>query len=54
MQLTSADPAERFAAVLCNMDWCFEIYGLIRRSALERASIMPSYYGGDKVVLAEL
>jgi hypothetical protein len=54
MSLTSADPAERFAAVLCNMDLCFEIYGLIRRSALARASAMPSYYGGDKVVLAEL
>ena len=54
MPLTSADPAERFAAVLCNMDWCFEIYGLIRRSALARASAMPSYYGGDKVLLAQL
>jgi glycosyltransferase involved in cell wall biosynthesis len=54
MPLTSADPADRFAGVLCNMDWCFEIYGLIRRSALERISVMPSYYGGDKVLLAEL
>src|SRR5712675_2040058 len=36
------------------MDWCFEIYGLIRHSALARASAMPSYYGGDKVLLAEL
>jgi hypothetical protein len=53
-ELTSADPADRFAAVLCNVDWCFEIYGLIRRSALERVSVMPSYYGGDKVLLAEL
>jgi glycosyltransferase involved in cell wall biosynthesis len=52
--LTSADPSDRFAAVLCNVDWCFEIYGLIRRAALERISIMPSYYGGDKVLLAEL
>ena len=54
MSLTSVDPAERFAAVLCNLDWCFEIYGLIRRSALARVSVMPSYYGGDKVLLAEL
>jgi len=53
-RLMSPDPADRFTAVLCNIDWCFEIYGLIRRSALERVSIMPSYYGGDKVVLAEL
>jgi glycosyltransferase involved in cell wall biosynthesis len=54
MPLTAADPADRFAAVLCNMNWCFEIYGLIRQSALERVPLMPSYYGGDKVVLAEL
>jgi glycosyltransferase involved in cell wall biosynthesis len=52
--LTSADPAERFATVLCNVDWCFEIYGLMRRSAVDRISPMPSYYGGDKVLLAEL
>src|SRR5262249_32691019 len=52
--LTSADPADRFAAVLFNIDWCFEIYGLIRRLVLERMSPMPSYYGGDKVILAEL
>ena len=54
MPLTSADPADRFTAVLCNINWCFEIYGLIRRSALERIALMPSYYGGDKVVLADL
>jgi glycosyltransferase involved in cell wall biosynthesis len=54
LRLTSPDPADRFTAVLCDIEWCFEIYGLIRRSALERTSIMPSYYGGDKVVLAEL
>jgi glycosyltransferase involved in cell wall biosynthesis len=52
--LTSTDPAERFATVLCDVDWCFEIYGLMRRSAVERISPMPSYYGGDKVLLAEL
>jgi glycosyltransferase involved in cell wall biosynthesis len=54
VRLTSPDPADRFTAVLCDINWCFEIYGLIRRSALEQISIMPSYYGGDKVVLAEL
>jgi hypothetical protein len=52
--LTSTDPAERFATVLCNVDWCFEIYGLMRGSAVERITPMPSFYGGDKVLLAEL
>jgi hypothetical protein len=52
--LTSADPADRFAEVLLNNFMALEIFGLIRRSALERTSVMPSHYGGDKVVLAEL
>ena len=53
-RLTSTDPTERFAAVLLDMYMCLEIFGLIRRSALERTSIQPSYVGGDKVLLAEL
>jgi glycosyltransferase involved in cell wall biosynthesis len=52
--LMSDDPADRFAAVLLNMFMCLEIFGLIRRSALEKTSLQPSYVGGDKVVLAEL
>jgi glycosyltransferase involved in cell wall biosynthesis len=54
MLLTSADPADRFAAVLLNMIMCLEIFGLMRRSTLERTSVQPSHVGGDKVVLAEL
>jgi glycosyltransferase involved in cell wall biosynthesis len=53
-RLTSTDPAERFAAVLLDMYMCLEIFGLIRRSALERTSVQPSHVGGDKVLLAEL
>jgi glycosyltransferase involved in cell wall biosynthesis len=53
-QVTSADPVDRFAAVLWDVHLCFEIYGLIRRSALERTSLLMPYYGADKVVLAEL
>jgi glycosyltransferase involved in cell wall biosynthesis len=52
--LMSDDPADRFAAVLLNMFMCLEIFGLIRRSALEKTSIQPSHVGADKVVLAEL
>ena len=40
--------------VLLNTFMALEIYGLIRRSALERTSVMPSYFGGDKIVLAQL
>jgi glycosyltransferase involved in cell wall biosynthesis len=52
--LMSEDPADRFAAVLLNMFMCLEIFGLIRRSALEKTSLQPSYVGADKVVLAVL
>ena len=52
--LMSDDPADRFAAVLLNMLMCLEIFGLIRRSALEKTSLQPSHLGADKVVLAEL
>jgi glycosyltransferase involved in cell wall biosynthesis len=52
--LTSRDPAERFAAAVWHTHLAFQIYGLIRRSALERTRIMPSYYGADKAVLVEL
>jgi glycosyltransferase involved in cell wall biosynthesis len=54
MLLTSPDRADRFSEVLLNTFMALEIYGLIRRSALERTAVMPSYFGGDKIVLAEL
>jgi hypothetical protein len=52
--LTSTDPADRFAAVLLNMVMSVEIFGLIRRSALERSGLEPSCGSGDRVLLAEL
>jgi glycosyltransferase involved in cell wall biosynthesis len=52
--LASNDPADRFAAVLLNMVMCLEIFGLMRRSVLEKTSLQPSHVGGDKVVLAAL
>jgi glycosyltransferase involved in cell wall biosynthesis len=53
-RLMSADQADRFCEVLLNTFMALEIYGLIRRSALERTAIMPSHFGGDKIVLAQL
>jgi glycosyltransferase involved in cell wall biosynthesis len=52
--LTSADPADRFAGVLLNMFMALEIFGLIRRAALERTALQPPHLGGDKILLAEL
>lgn len=55
-RLTSPDPADRFTAVLCNIDWCFEIYGLIRRSALERVlnNAILLWWGQGRVGGAQL
>jgi hypothetical protein len=53
-KLTSTDVVERFCAVVLHTHKCSEMYGLIRRTALERTSIMPSYIGADKVLLAQL
>ena len=53
-QLMSAAPADRFAALLLKTTMCLEIFGLTRRSALEKTSLQPRYVGGDKVVLAQL
>jgi len=50
----SDDPAERFASVLHETTWCFEVFGVIRASALRRSSLMGIYYGSDRVLLTEL
>jgi len=33
---------------------CFPIFGLLRRSALAKTDLHPSYYGSDQALLAEL
>jgi len=52
--LTSPDPALRFEAIMLKNHMCVEIYGLIRRSALERTSLLGGYASADKVVLTQL
>jgi len=34
--------------------WCFDVFGLIRRSALERTSLIRSHIGSDRNLLVEL
>jgi glycosyltransferase involved in cell wall biosynthesis len=52
--LASDDPAERFAAVLLSINLCFEIFGLMRSATLRRTGLLGSFWGSDKVLLAEL
>ena len=51
----SPKPHRRFRDVLLATRWCFEVFGVIRTDALRRTSAFrESFYGADKVVLAEL
>jgi glycosyltransferase involved in cell wall biosynthesis len=52
--LGSTDVVQRFAAAVLHAHWCEQIYGVTRRTALQRTSIMPSYVGGNKVLVVEL
>jgi glycosyltransferase involved in cell wall biosynthesis len=51
---TSPDPARRFDDVLHGMRLCSEIFGVMRTDLVRRTELHRSYYGSDKVLLAEL
>jgi len=50
----SSDPVARFREVLFTYDATFPVFGVIRRSALERTRLIDSYFGSDRVLLAHL
>lgn len=52
--LVSPDPAARFEAVVQHTNLCVEIFGLMRRSALDRCLPQGAYLGADKVLIAKL
>jgi glycosyltransferase involved in cell wall biosynthesis len=52
--LRSPAPHVRLRDVLLNTRWCFEIFGLMRREALLNTALQQTFYGTDKVLLAEL
>ncbi|MGF1454659.1 MAG: glycosyltransferase family 2 protein [Alphaproteobacteria bacterium] len=43
----------RFKSVLLDVCWCLQVFGLFRRTFLETSELQRSYYGADKVLLAE-
>ncbi len=53
-KLMAPDPAVRFEAVMSRIVMCVEIFGLMRRSALERTSLQGPFGGADKVLLAQM
>jgi glycosyltransferase involved in cell wall biosynthesis len=52
--VSSAAPAERFAAVIHARHQCEDFFGLYRRAALVGSGLHDSYSGSDRVLLAEM
>ena len=50
----SPKPRERYLGVLVYSLRCYEVFGVIRRSAMRRTGLHRPYNGGEKVFLAEL
>jgi len=52
--IMSDDAIERFSMLLRHTPDCFPIFGLMRKSALEKSTIHRPYYGSDRGLLAEM
>ncbi|WP_230293645.1 glycosyltransferase family 2 protein [Croceicoccus sp. Ery5] len=53
--IDNPDAAARFEQIIDLFGrMCFPIFGLMRRSALAKTDLHPSYYGSDQALLAEL
>ena len=54
LRTDSAKPHVRFHDLIWVRHWCVQIYGLIRRSALETTRLHGPYASSDRVLLIEL
>jgi len=50
----SVHAENRFRDVLHRVSWCTQVFGMSRRALMARTQLQRSYYGSDKVYLAEL
>jgi glycosyltransferase involved in cell wall biosynthesis len=50
----SNHPHQRFRGVLLGTDWCADSYGVIRADALRKTCLLPTCYGAEKVLMADL
>jgi glycosyltransferase involved in cell wall biosynthesis len=48
------EPSKRFRSLILDWHLCFDVFGLIRASALKRTPLMGGYGHGDGVLLARL
>jgi glycosyltransferase involved in cell wall biosynthesis len=54
MKADSPDPVARFRELLLVPSWCYQIYGLMRMSALRQIPPQGSYANGDGILLARM
>jgi glycosyltransferase involved in cell wall biosynthesis len=54
MPTDSSDPVERFRAMLLPLHWCYQIFGVMRLSALRQLPPQGSYVNSDGVLLAQM
>jgi glycosyltransferase involved in cell wall biosynthesis len=47
-------PHQRYKAVLCDMLWCYECFGVMRIDHLRNTGLYGDYYGTDKVLLSQM
>ena len=52
--MTTSDRAMRLREVFLHGRRCYEVFGLLRRSALEKTDLIGNYRGGDNVLLFRL
>lgn len=52
--LDSWKAPERFAAIVLQTFWSYEIFGLIRSTVLQNINLQRRNYGSDRIILAEL
>jgi glycosyltransferase involved in cell wall biosynthesis len=52
--VSSRSVNRRIRELLINTGWCFEIFGVMRRSALLKTPLHLSFYGSDKVLLVAM
>lgn len=52
--LESSDIRERFASVALQPHWCQDVFGVYRTAALRKTGLHRSYYGSDKILVAEM
>jgi Flp pilus assembly protein TadD/glycosyltransferase involved in cell wall biosynthesis len=54
METNSSDPVTRFRGMLLISSWCYQIFGVMRMSALRQVPPQGSYVNSDRVLLARM